>query len=105
MHKKGEKTTQVEIAARVGLDVSSVNKILNGMRGAKFREETVARVLRTARRMGYDFGRATRPALLAELRDLFPSDRAEDELADLRGVDVARVQAIKRLVWREANGK
>lgn len=49
--------TQQEIARRVGLDVSSVNKILNQRVGPRFRKDTVARVLRTARELGFDFGR------------------------------------------------
>lgn len=49
--------TQVEIAHRVGLDVSSVNKILNRRSGPVFRKETIKKVFKIARDMGYDFGR------------------------------------------------
>jgi len=49
--------TQVEIARRVGLDVSSVNKILNRRPGPVFRKETVQKVFRVARQLGYDFSR------------------------------------------------
>lgn len=49
--------TQVEIARRVGLDVSSVNKILNRRPGPVFRRETIKNVFKTARELGYDFGR------------------------------------------------
>ena len=49
--------TQQEIARRAGLDVSSVNKILNKRVGPRFRKDTVARVLRIARELGFDFGR------------------------------------------------
>jgi transcriptional regulator with XRE-family HTH domain len=49
--------TQVEIARRVGLDVSSVNKILNRRQGPVFRKETIRKVFRAARDLGYDFGR------------------------------------------------
>lgn len=49
--------TQVEIARRLGLDVSSVNKILNRCRGPVFRKETIRKVFETARELGYDFGR------------------------------------------------
>jgi len=49
--------TQVEIARRVGLDVSSVNKILNHRPGSVFRKETVKKVLKVAREMGYDFSK------------------------------------------------
>ena len=49
--------TQVEIAHRVGLDVSSVNKILNKRQGPVFRKETVKKVFKIALQLGYDFGR------------------------------------------------
>jgi len=49
--------TQVEIARRVGLDVSSVNKILNRRQGPVFRKDTVKAVFKVAREMGYDFNR------------------------------------------------
>jgi len=45
--------TQVEIAREAGLDVSSVNKILNGHPVAKFRPETVKRVRQLARLGGW----------------------------------------------------
>lgn len=49
--------TQVEIARRVGLDVSSVNKILNRRAGPVFRKDTIRKVFKAARDLGYDFGR------------------------------------------------
>ena len=49
--------TQVQIARRVGLDVSSVNKILNRRQGPVFRKEPIKKVFKIARQMGYDFGR------------------------------------------------
>jgi transcriptional regulator with XRE-family HTH domain len=49
--------TQEQIARRVGLDVSSVNKILNKRAGASFRKETVRKVLQAARELGYDLQR------------------------------------------------
>jgi transcriptional regulator with XRE-family HTH domain len=49
--------TQVEIARRVGLDVSSVNKILNKRQGPVFRKETIRKVFKIAKDLGYDFGR------------------------------------------------
>lgn len=47
--------TQVEIARQVGLDVSSVNKILNRRSGAVFKQATVDKVFRVAKRLGYRF--------------------------------------------------
>jgi transcriptional regulator with XRE-family HTH domain len=49
--------TQVEIARRLGLDVSSVNKILNKREGPVFKKDTIRKVFRIAREMGYDFGK------------------------------------------------
>lgn len=49
--------TQVEIARRIGIDVSSVNKILNRRRGPIFRQKTIQRVFKVARELGYDFSR------------------------------------------------
>lgn len=49
--------TQVEIARRLGLDVSSVNKILNRRQGPVFRKETVQKVFKAAKELGYDFNK------------------------------------------------
>lgn len=49
--------TQGEIARRLGLDVSSVNKILNKRAGPVFRKDTIRKVFKTAKELGYDFGR------------------------------------------------
>jgi transcriptional regulator with XRE-family HTH domain len=49
--------TQVEIARRAGLDVSSVNKILNRRKGPIFKKETIKQVFKLAKDLGYDFGR------------------------------------------------
>ena len=49
--------TQSEIARQLGLDVSSVNKILNRRNGPVFRNETVKRVFDVAQRMGYNLDR------------------------------------------------
>ena len=46
--------TQSQIARRVGLDVSSVNKILNRRKGPVFKRETVKEVFKVARELGYD---------------------------------------------------
>jgi transcriptional regulator with XRE-family HTH domain len=52
--------TQVEIARRVGLDVSSVNKILNRRPGPVFKQATVEKVFRVAKRLGYSLDRLKR---------------------------------------------
>lgn len=48
------KVTQIQIARKLGLDVSSVNKILHGVPGLKWRPETVQAVFNAAEKMGYD---------------------------------------------------
>ena len=47
------RATQVEVARAVGLDVSSVNKILNEIPGPVFAKSTIRRVKQVARRMGF----------------------------------------------------
>lgn len=49
--------TQGQIARHVGLDVSSVNKILNRRKGPVFKKETIKQVFKVAKALGYDFGR------------------------------------------------
>jgi len=56
--------TQCEIARKINLDVSTVSKILNGLKGPVFRKETIRLVHETAREMGYRFRRPTKRALI-----------------------------------------
>jgi transcriptional regulator with XRE-family HTH domain len=49
--------TQGQIARRLCLDVSTVNKILNRRSGPVFKKETIKRVFKVAKDLGYDFGR------------------------------------------------
>jgi len=49
--------TQMQIARKAGLDVSSVNKILNRRKGPRFRKATIRKVFKVARQLGFDFGR------------------------------------------------
>lgn len=62
--------TQSTIAREVGIDVSSVNKILNQVPGAKFRKDTVARVFRVARRVRYNLDRETKHSLKRKIEFL-----------------------------------
>jgi len=50
------RVTQKEIAFRAGVDVSTVNKILRRTPGSSFGNETIRRVFRIARELGYDVG-------------------------------------------------
>lgn len=47
-------TTQLDIARRVGIDVSSVNKILNKSPGPIFNKETIKEVFKVAKELRYD---------------------------------------------------
>ena len=60
---KGHRTrvTQAEIARKVGIDVSSVNKILNNYGGGTFHPETVEEVFKIAKKLGYDLTRLKHP--------------------------------------------
>ena len=49
--------TQTEIARSTGLAVTTINKVLHRKPGPNFRKETIEKVLRTARELGYDFRR------------------------------------------------
>lgn len=82
--------TQVQIARVVGLDVSSVNKILNKVPGPVFAKETKQRVFKVAKRMGYDFGRETKPQLKRKI-ELMGKVIAGNELA---------VQALRRMLLK-----
>jgi DNA-binding LacI/PurR family transcriptional regulator len=62
--------TQLEIAAKTGLDVSTCCKILNQVRGPVFRQETIDLVMRTAKSMGYRFHRPSKRALIDMIRKL-----------------------------------
>lgn len=53
--------TQVELARTLGLDVSTVNKILNRRPGLRFRKETIRQVFHMARSLGFDFNRIKHP--------------------------------------------
>lgn len=92
--------TQVDIAREVGLDVSSVNKCLNGKAGAVFKKSTVKRVFAAAKRLGYDFSRASKGRVVQLLAKHFPKDVASAALADLRGISTADVLEIKATIYK-----
>lgn len=64
------RVTQLEIARHTGLDVSSVNKILNERRGPKFKAETIQAVFTVAGQLGYDFKANRAGRCRMALRDL-----------------------------------
>ena len=98
--------SQVEIARRVGLDVSSVNKILNRTPGPVFRKATIDRVFKVANELGYQFQRDTKPLLkrrveLLEkaMRELIPQVLTIEQLAALYHVPPARAAEIKEMLY------
>lgn len=97
--------TQLQIARRIGIDVSSVNKILNQTPGPVFKKETIRQVFKVAKEMGYHFRRDTKPLLKrrielleAALRELVPSVLTPEQMNALYHVPPARAAEIKELV-------
>lgn len=93
---------QTDIAKAVGMDVSSVNKILNRRPGPVFREETIRRVFEVARQMGYNFDRMIKGNMESILREVFPANLTAAQLAILRGLPLKRVKEIQKTIYRSA---
>lgn len=53
--------TQLDVARRAGVDVSTVNRILHRKSGPRFREQTVSKVLRTAQKLRYPLATLKHP--------------------------------------------
>lgn len=83
---------QIDIAEVLGLDVSSVNKILNRTRGPVFAQETIRRVFECAKRLGYDFRRGRAGLAKLALRNL------------IEGGHVQGVSATKLRLYRKIAG-
>lgn len=97
-----ERRTQVEIAERCDLDVSSVNKILNRVKGPVFKEATIKRVFKVAEQVGYDFGRGSKGNFRFILEQLFPKDYTDNAaLAKARGLKEDEVVRIKTMLYGE----
>jgi len=77
---------QADIAKAVGIDVSSVNKILNRRPGVVFKEETIKRVFEAAERMGWKASVNSKFLMSEELR------AAKARIADLE----TEVKVLKR---------
>jgi DNA-binding LacI/PurR family transcriptional regulator len=97
--------TQVDIAAALGIDTSSVNKILNKVRGSVFRPETIKRVFAKAKELGYKQSGASKGQMRRTLEELFPSAQTNISLAVLRGLAPAEVARIKRMLYGEPDFK
>jgi DNA-binding LacI/PurR family transcriptional regulator len=92
--------TQTQIAKLTNLDVSSVNKILCGTRKFRFREETIRRVMKTAKQLKYSFNRATKATMRVALETLFPEKTPNTTLVILRGVSRDEVIRIKKMLYK-----
>src|SRR5689334_6648707 len=96
---------QLDIAKRVGIDVSSVNKILNRCPGPVFSKDTVAKVFKIAREMGYDFDRKNShywrrraEALEASMRKIIPADLALEVATAKTGLTLEEIVAARELL-------
>lgn len=92
--------TQVDIAKACGLDVSSVNKILNDRRGPVFEKSTIQYVKETARKMGYKHPSTSKRHLLAILRYVFPDHLSAAELAAARGLPADYIETVRKFIAR-----
>jgi DNA-binding LacI/PurR family transcriptional regulator len=98
-------TTQVEIAAAVGLDVSTVNKILNQVSGPVFRKDTIKLVFDKAKELGYKPRVAGKGTMRRTLETLFPREGHIKTLSVVRSVTVAEVARIRRMLYGEPDFK
>jgi len=82
--------TQTDIAKRIGVHVSSVNKILNRVRGPVFHKDTIDKVFLAAEVMGYDVKSPRAGLCKGALREIILSGH-------LNGVSEKKLQHYKRL--------
>ncbi len=94
------RVTQKSIAERVGIDVSSVNKILNRCPGPVFAEDTVKRVFQVAKRLGYK-QRASKGNLATLVEELIPKDWTPEQTAAARGISLDRAKEIRAMLYGE----
>lgn len=93
--------TQLEIAQETGLDVSSVNKILNKVEGPVFRPETIRLVFRVAKKRHYDFNKASKARLMTLVKELFPPELSIEETSIIRGLPTEKVQEVRTMLYGE----
>lgn len=97
--------TQVAIARKIGLDVSSVNKILNRAVGPVFRKETIKLVFKTAKDMGYNTERGSKHFFIDVVAEIFTQDISDEFLAAAVGMTVERVKKVREILKRVPHRK
>lgn len=100
------RATQVEIARRAGLDVSTCNKILNRVEGPVFKKETIKKVFAIARELHYNLERRNKhfykrrtERLEAILRKIFPASESAESVAQRHGLDLQLSREIKDALY------
>lgn len=95
------KVTQAEVAKKVGLDVSTVNKILNRVPGPSFAEATVKRVFKAAREMGWRLKWTGKYQLKDLVQQLSGALKEALPLIEAsRHMSVERIEKLKELLKR-----
>lgn len=97
-----ERATQVEIARRARIDVSTVNKILNEIPGPVFRKSTIERVRRIAKKLGWAPHPRAKKIMGDVGRELAVAARAFLNLRPEIFPEVNGAQAVDALVRLEA---
>lgn len=82
--------TQRVIAQYAGIDVSSVNKIINKIPGPSFKRETIDKVFEIANKLGYDFKSNRAARCRTVLRELI-------EGGHLVGLSARKMREYKKL--------
>lgn len=91
--------TQKDIARELGLDVSTVNKVLHKVPGAVFKKSTIELVFRQAQAMGYKFDQYSKGWAMTLLREIFPEKLSYHETAALRRLPVKTVIAARKVLY------
>lgn len=91
--------TQKEIAERLGIDVSSCNKILHKAPGAVFRKSTIDSVMKTAKAMGFDFNLYSKGWAMALLREVFPKELSVEQTMTWRRLPRKTVLGARKVLY------
>ncbi len=91
--------TQKDIAKRLGINVTSVNKCLHKAPGAVFRKETIEAVFRTAHEMGYNFDQYSKGWAMALLREVFPKELSVEQTMTFRRLPRKTVVGARKVLY------